>query len=107
MIKKNNMSLTPEEAEREFYIYGALIRPEIVTFALAMELKCRKKEHKGGWRGRMVSGLFHHFHTEVQEFDQALLMQYPLDKILDEAVDVANLAMMIVDNLKSNLKEKI
>ena len=80
------------------------IRPEIVAFAKAMEMKCRKKEHKGGWRKRIISNLFHHFHQEIMEFDEAILMQYPMEKILDEAVDVANLAMMVIDNLKYNLK---
>ena len=80
------------------------LRPEVLAFAVAMELKLRKKDHKGGWVHNKTNSLWHGFHKEVNEFDEALIMGVSIVDIQNEAVDVANFAMMIVDNLKQKGK---
>lgn len=71
-------------------------RPEVMEFARAMEERLRANEHKGGWK---------HIHRDVL----ATMLQGEVDELLsairagadnairDEAADVANFAMMLVD----------
>lgn len=75
------------------------VRAEVIAFALLMEKKLRKKDHKGGWGHRPLSDLWHSVHQEMKEFDEAIVNQHGADHVLDEAVDVANYMMMVVDRM--------
>ena len=76
------------------------LRTEVLLFAYAMEQKLRKNDHKGGWKNRTNGELWHKFHGEIREFDEAMINRATNDPrpILMEAVDIANYSMMIADN---------
>lgn len=72
------------------------LRKEVESFAALMEAAIRSKEKRygrEGWKTARPSELWEHF-REVAEFEQA-----EGDRLLWEAVDVANLAMMVADRL--------
>lgn len=77
-------------------------RPEVVTFADLMERELRNNDHKGGWKGCAAGPLLDRVYEELNELRDALF-SYPRDtleyrrKIAEEAADVANMAMMVVD----------
>jgi hypothetical protein len=77
-------------------------RSEVVAFADAMERKLRANDWKGGWKEDTSGALMVRVREEFREFDAAHLA-YPRGteqyrtKLLDEAADVANMAMMVVD----------
>lgn len=56
-------------------------------------------EHKPGWRDDDPMDLLRHLYEEVQELERALadMNQHNVGKVVREATDVANLAMMIAD----------
>ena len=75
------------------------IRSEVLMFAKVMEKKLRRNDHKGHWK----NGGYEDFQwfvdrlkEEVEELEEALDSRIPED-IADEAADVANYAMMIMD----------
>lgn len=73
-------------------------RPEVVAFANAMERKLKENDHKGGWKGFSYWSLFDRVVEEIHELKQ-VLHDYPknTELVLDEAADVANMVMMVVD----------
>lgn len=73
-------------------------RPEVNDFALAMEHVLRDNDHKGGWGDEDIMVLFDHLMSEVHELETELQVGSS-DTIQHEAVDVANIAMMIHDNI--------
>jgi NTP pyrophosphatase (non-canonical NTP hydrolase) len=75
------------------------LRREVGRFALAMERKLRLNDHKGGWTHESIDYLLERLDEEVEELKKAL---HPMRKddpqrLLKEAVDVANFCMMIAD----------
>lgn len=73
------------------------LRREVASFAALMEAAIRSKEKRygrEGWKTARPSELWEHFREEVAEFERA-----EGDRLLWEAVDVANLAMMLADRL--------
>jgi NTP pyrophosphatase (non-canonical NTP hydrolase) len=84
------------------------LRPEVATFALAMERKLRANDAKKGargWKGCDPQALLTRVMEEVEECDYALRLTWMpgLDPVkvqadlLDECADVANMAMMVAD----------
>jgi len=93
------------------------LRPEVLAFARAMELKLQANDHKGGWQSLSRDDLSELLIGELVELLAALhLNEETLKSIITdacasldwtdfqsnpslEALDVANIAMMIHDNL--------
>ena len=73
-----------------------------------MERVLRKNDHKGGWKGMAPGTLVVRSHQELHELEREIilwqnrplvLIPSDLTPIIKEAVDVANFAMMLLDNL--------
>jgi len=88
------------------------IREPVQWFAEQMELKLRTKDKtcgSYGWREcrnlEGMLGLWRHLREEVEEAETeigaALTPEWNRDLCLQELVDIANLAMMLADNLRS------
>ena len=75
------------------------LRPEVQSFAVHMENRLRKNDHKGGWKDEDPRWLVTRCFEEWQELrnELALTAAYKPSKVVDEAADVANFAMMISD----------
>ena len=78
------------------------LRPEVQAFAEAMERRLRENEHKGGWKRERPAWLFKRLREEEFELwtawaDRRFSLDVPVTRIVDEAADVANFALMIAD----------
>jgi hypothetical protein len=81
-------------------------RPEVIAFALAMERKLEARDARGyrGWIGMPYTYLLQQMRHKVFELQNQvdmLELESQLatpQSVLDEAADVANLAMMVADN---------
>ena len=78
------------------------LRPEVRIFAEAMERRLRANDHKGGWKHETVYAyLLPRLLEELGELamllSDAYLQTPKSERILQEAADVANFAMMIAD----------
>lgn len=76
-------------------------RPEVAAFAILMEAKLRKNDHKGHWRNCRPSDLYRRMLEEIEEL-RVVLIEHAMSggretDIGDEAADVANFAMMVAD----------
>jgi NTP pyrophosphatase (non-canonical NTP hydrolase) len=88
---------------------GAVLRPEVEVFAREMERALRKNDHKPGWKMDEPAALLARLREETDELEQAIrdvsgarddlhLDGGPLWwKVIEEAADVANFALMIAD----------
>jgi hypothetical protein len=78
------------------------IRPEVRKFARAMERKLRENDYKGGWTNESNNYLLVSLENEVEELrgEMERYSYFPQIKpfIQNEAVDIANFAMMIFNN---------
>lgn len=80
------------------------LRQSVRQFAQAMELKLRKNDHKGGWENCSDEYLIANIVSETAELlhDRA----DGLTESGDEAVDIANYAMMYFDNKLIHTRNK-
>ncbi|GIQ63546.1 hypothetical protein PACILC2_21140 [Paenibacillus cisolokensis] len=95
----------PTETQRES------LRSEVQWFAQQMEAKLRDNDHKGGWENESLLWLYMRMIEEVEEvkaeIKAAFDREIDYNKIIREAADVANFAMMIADNARRiNAPEK-
>ncbi|GIQ61511.1 hypothetical protein PACILC2_00790 [Paenibacillus cisolokensis] len=95
----------PTETQRES------LRSEVQWFAEQMEENLRENDHKGGWENESIYWLFSRLKEESTELLRAVDLVRDLHddpkKIISEAADVANFAMMIADNARRiNAPEK-
>jgi hypothetical protein len=74
------------------------LRDTLNKFALLMEAKLRKNDHKTTWREKPVEALFKLMLLEVEEFKVAHEF-FSADEARTELVDIANFAMMLHDRL--------
>ena len=72
------------------------LRTEVIKFANAMENKLKENDYKGGWKNCSAKYLVNKLDEEVGELMSAICDETP-HKILHEAADVGNIAMMIAD----------
>lgn len=102
-----------EQAQRDAPQFGITPRPAVLWFAEHMELKLRENDHKGGWLGIGMECAQRRMREEALELEQAIVRYsfYNDDgspkteqqdlasrlRIIREAADVANFAMMIAD----------
>ncbi len=87
------------------------IRIEILRFALVMEEKLKKNDHKGGWKQESLVYLSDRMKEEIDEMNAAIgwamdgETKIEFEKAQKECADSANFLMMIFDNLET-LKNK-
>lgn len=75
------------------------MRPTLVEFADAMELKLQKNDHKRGWRELPLEALERLMKIELEEY--AVAREFlTVDDARKELVDVANFCMMLWDRLE-------
>lgn len=73
-------------------------RGSVQWFSWHMEAKLRKKDYKGGWQEMSYVDLFALLQDEMAELLHTLVPSPGrVEDIIDEAVDVANIAHMIAD----------
>jgi NTP pyrophosphatase (non-canonical NTP hydrolase) len=78
-----------------------VVRESVKRFAVLMETKLRKNDYKSHWSKESFTYLFSRLDEEMKELNQAVSSaKTDPARITDEAIDVANFLMMIVDNLK-------
>lgn len=75
------------------------VRLEVEEFALAMEAKLRKNDHKTGWQSLPVEALRRLMMLEIEEYNVAREF-FGFDEAMAELVDVANFAMMLRDRYR-------
>lgn len=80
---------------------GDCMRPEVRAFAQLMEDKLRANDWKGGWKSDFSGDLLRRAHEELGELDDEMASGNPdmfdNSAIANEAADVANMLMMVVD----------
>jgi len=74
------------------------MRESLIKFAVIMEKKLKRNDHKGGWVGEDIDYLLDRLDEEVVELRKAIEKEHIGKRIKNEAADVANFAMMIADN---------
>lgn len=81
----------------------------VKRFAVAMRRKLRENRYKDGWQGETLAYLVDKLQEEVDELVELVISDnlHPSDIIeaLDEAADVANMAMMVADRFRLLLNE--
>ena len=73
-------------------------RPVVMAFARAMEARLRQNEHKGGWANCDNGWLFGRLIYKVGMLARCILDDEDGTSTLQYGVDMANYAMMILDN---------
>lgn len=76
------------------------IRPEVIEFAKAMEIKLRKNDYKSHWSGCTNEYLIKRIEQKYRELIIGNVYYKDFNP-LDKAVGVANYAMMYWDNNKN------
>jgi NTP pyrophosphatase (non-canonical NTP hydrolase) len=72
----------------------------VKEFALEMEKKLKANEHKPGWSDCEMTHLFRRLEEELRELIRAIATLEDCNKVISEAADVANFAMMVADRYK-------
>jgi hypothetical protein len=81
------------------------LRPEVAEFAVAMEAKLRKNDHKTGWHDQPIEAHIKLLDIERMELDVAL--EFLTDEeAAKECIDLANFALIIRDKLLARMKTK-
>ena len=81
-------------------------RPEVRAFAIAMEQKLRKYDHRGGWTDLRPGWLRRRVDEELDELDEAVRGGSPI-AVIDECADVANFLMMLADVSVGGLRKRL
>jgi hypothetical protein len=76
------------------------VREPVSWFARQMETRLKANDHKGGWENDPVDYLLARIEQEATEVFHATGSPGSLEKVIEEAADVANFAMMIADNMR-------
>jgi hypothetical protein len=71
-------------------------REPVAWFARRMEAKLRENDWKGGWENCTLQYLFEKLDEEIHELSACSTDV----EVIEEAADVANIAMMIADNAR-------
>jgi len=73
------------------------MRWQVVMFALRMEEKLQRNDHKEHWTSYSAKWLLNRLRQETQELTRAIENGEEPEAIANEAADVANFAMMVAD----------
>jgi hypothetical protein len=81
------------------------VRKSVDRFAQQMEKNLRGNDHKGGWEGCTAYHFFEGLCDEAEELRSELNVVGAFDpeRVIEEAADIANFAMMIADVARSHL----
>jgi len=79
-------------------VHPSLLRTEVLAFALAMEAKLRKNDHKTHWRDQPIEAHLRLLKIELQEFEVAYEF-FGREEAAKELIDVANFALILRDKL--------
>ena len=75
------------------------VRSPVAFMSSAMEDVLKQNDHKGGWEKCSINFLMSKLDEEHDELRKAMIRKELIpEEILHEAVDIANVAMMIADN---------
>lgn len=77
----------------------------VLRLALEMERKLSMNRHKGdraGWLAKSGPELWEMFRSELDELMESIELRLPPRDVLQEAADVANVAMMLADRYAHN-----
>jgi len=77
---------------------ASTVRVPLLNFALLMEQKLRKNDHKDTWCKKPVEALVRLLMLELEEFKVADEF-FSVDEARNELVDIANFAMIVHDRL--------
>lgn len=80
-------------------IVNTEMRREVAEFAMAMEAKLRKNDHKTGWQQLPVEALRRLMMLEIEEYNVAREF-FGSAEAMAELVDIANFAMMLRDRIR-------
>ena len=86
-----------EESLKEAKKPKAFLRPEVLSFAIQMELKLRANDHKPGWKNDTPDVMYNRLFEELSELSDAINCTPRPGGILEESVDCANILMMVAD----------
>jgi len=104
MDKMRKVLAVPSQGE----VYG--LRDDLAWFANKMELVLRCNDHKSHWTNLTPQQLYTRLQQETHELAQEMERYGTLDggawKIIKEAADVANFAMMIADVMYKHQQEQ-
>lgn len=81
--------------------HDAAPRPQVQWFSGEMERVLKENDHKGGWDGMDLLCLLNRLKEETAELADALEAD-DVSVTIKEAIDVANFAMMIADNTRTD-----
>lgn len=76
------------------------LRPAVLWFAHQMEAKLRENDHKGGWHQDSEWSPLGRVSEELSELKRAVGDGEAPATVVSEAVDVANMAMMVADHYR-------
>lgn len=74
------------------------VRSEVGDFAVAMEKKLRKNDHKTGWKDQPIEAHIRLLKIEMMELEVALDF-LTFNDVCNECVDIANFALIIRNKL--------
>lgn len=80
------------------------LRPQLFDFAVEMERKLRKNDHKASWKTYPIEALVRLLGIEFEELQVAL--DFGIGDAGSECVDLANFAMMTRDRLLNPPKQE-
>lgn len=75
------------------------VRPEVAEFALALETKLRKNDHKTDWHDQPVEAHIQLLKIELMEFEVAKEF-FGISEMCGELLDIAAFALIIRDKLR-------
>jgi hypothetical protein len=77
------------------------VRPEVEAFSLEMEHVLCLNDRKGGWQDSALSYLLLRMREQLCVLSRAISSESPALVVRREAADVANFAMMLWDNVRT------
>ncbi len=82
------------------------LRPEVAEFAVEMELKLRKNDHKKSWKEQPIEAHVQLLEIELMEFKVAKEF-FGVPEMCGELLDIAAFALIIRDKLRTQVHEPI
>jgi len=76
---------------------GVTVRPCLSTFAVQMERKLRRNDHRPGWRGDDPLDLLWALREHADKLESCLRAGASSQQTIADAADIGNFAMMIAD----------
>jgi hypothetical protein len=80
------------------------LRESVKWFAEQMETRLKQNDYRGGWNKEILTDLYFYLEKQQKELKNALYEHYGKmnnKRLIKEAVDLANYAMMIAENAKN------